>query len=66
MKTATEYTGDRQDMVQHANRHQIGIEAALQGIVRALLWAGHTLLGADIDPDTAVTVNFDDPGPDEG
>ena len=60
VKTATEYTGDRQDMVQHANRHQIGIEAALQGIVRALLWAGHTLLGADIDPDTAVTVNFDD------
>lgn len=60
VKTATEYTGDRQDMVQHANRHQIGIEAALQGIVRALLWAGRTLLGAAIDPDTAVTVNFDD------
>lgn len=60
IKTATEYTGSRQDMVQHANRHQIGIEAALLGIVRALLWAGHALLGADIDPDTAVTVNFDD------
>ena len=30
------------------------------GIVRALLWAGRTLLGADINPDTAVTVNFDD------
>ena len=60
VKTATEYTGDRQDMVQHANRHQIGIEAALIGIVRALLWAGRTLLGAAIDPDTAVTVNFDD------
>ena len=60
VKTATEYTGDRQDMVQHANRHQIGIEAALLGIVRAMLWAGRTLLGADIDPDTAVTVNFDD------
>lgn len=60
IKTATEYTGDRQDMVQHANRHQIGIEAALLGIVRALLWAGRNLLGADIDPGTAVTVNFDD------
>ena len=60
VKTATEYTGDRQDMVQHANRHQIQIEAALLGIVRAMLWAGRTLLGADIDPDTAVTVNFDD------
>ena len=60
VKTATEYTGDRQDMVQHANRHQIGVEAALQGIVRAMLWAGRTLLGADIDPGAAVTVNFDD------
>lgn len=60
IKTATEYTGDRQDMVQHANRHQIQIEAALLGIVRALLWAGRNLLGADIDPGTAVTVNFDD------
>ena len=60
VKTATESTGDRQDMVQHANRHQIGIEAALLGIVRALLWAGRNLLGADIDPETAVTVNFDD------
>lgn len=60
VKTATEYTGDRQDMVQHANRHQIGIEAALLDIVRALLWAGRNLLGADIDPETAVTVNFDD------
>ena len=60
VKTATEYTGDRQDMVQHANRHQIQIEAALLGIVRAMLWAGRTLLGADIDPDTEVTVNFDD------
>ena len=47
-------------MVQHANRHQIQIEAALLGIVRALLWAGRTLLGAEIDPATAVTVNFDD------
>ena len=60
MKTATEYTGDRQDMVQHANRHQIQIEAALIQIVRALLWAGKTLLGQGFDPETPVTVNFDD------
>lgn len=58
--TATEYTGDRQDLVQHANRHQIGIEGALVGVLRAILWAGRTLLGAAIDPDTPLTVNFDD------
>lgn len=60
VKTATEYTGTRQDMVQHANRHQIKIEAALLGIMRALLWAGKTLCGAGIDPNTALTINFDD------
>ena len=60
VKTATEYTGDRQDMVQHANRHQINVEAALTGILRALLWAGKTLLAAPVDPDTELTINFDD------
>lgn len=60
IKTATEYVGSRQDMVQHANRHQIQIEAALLGIFRALLWAGKNLLGAAIDPDTPLTINFDD------
>ena len=60
VKTATEYTGDRQDMVQHANRHQIQIEAALLQIMRALLWAGKTLLGQNFDENTPVTVNFDD------
>lgn len=58
--TATQYTGERQDMVQHANRHQIKIEAALIRIFRAMLWAGRTLLGAAVDPDTPVTINFDD------
>ncbi len=58
--TATQYTGDRQDMVQHANRHQIKIESALLQILRSLLWVGKTLLGAPVDPDTTLTVNFDD------
>lgn len=60
VKTATEYIGDRQDMVQHANRHQIQIEAALLQIFRAILWAGNRLVGAPVDPDTPITINFDD------
>lgn len=58
--TATQYNGDRQDMVQHANRHQIQIEAALIQIFRAILWAGKTLLGQPVNPDTTITVQFDD------
>ena len=60
VKTATEYTGDRQDMVQHANRHQIEIEGALLGIFRAMLWAGRNLLGVALDADTTLGINFDD------
>lgn len=59
-KTATEYMGERQDMVQHANRHQIQIEAALLDIFRAMLWAGKNLCGVPLDENTALTVNFDD------
>ena len=58
--TATQYTGDRQDMVQHANRHQINIEAALIQIFRALLWAGKTIIGKSVDPDTDIRISFDD------
>lgn len=60
VKTAAEYTGDRQDMVQHANRHQIKIEAALLQIFHSMLWVGKNLLGADVDPDAPITINFDD------
>lgn len=60
VKTATEYTGDRQDMVQNAERHHTRIEAALLQIFRALLWAGKHLLGADIDPTTPLSINWDD------
>lgn len=60
VKTATEYIGDRQDMVQHANRHQIQIEAALLQIFRAILWAGNRLVGVPVDPETSITINFDD------
>lgn len=60
VKTATEYTGDRQDMVQHANQHQIAIEDALIQIFRAMLWAGKNILAAGTNPDCSITVNFDD------
>lgn len=60
VKTATEYNGSQQELVQHANRHQIQLEGALIRIVRAMLWAGKTFAGANVNPDTDITVNFDD------
>ena len=46
--------------MQNANKNQIPIETALIGILRAILWAAKNLLGADVDPDTSISVNWDD------
>ncbi|WP_243007352.1 hypothetical protein [Anaerotruncus sp. AF02-27] len=58
--TATQYMGDKQELVQNASKHYIVVESALQQIVRALLWAGKTFLGAPVNPDANITVNFSD------
>ena len=58
--TATQFVGSRQDLVQSARKHFILIEHALTSIFRAMLWAGKEILGAPVDPDTQVTINFDD------
>ena len=60
VKTATEYSGERQELVQHANKHMIPIEAALKALCRAVLYIGKTYCGADCDPDTPIVVNFED------
>ena len=60
VKTATEYNGEKQDLVQHASRHMIVIEAAIKSLCAALLYIGKTFCGANVDPATAITVNFED------
>ena len=58
--TATEYNGSRQDLVASANKNQIPIEGALVGIVRAILWAAKNLQGVAVDPETPISVDWDD------
>jgi A118 family predicted phage portal protein len=58
--TATQYTGDKQELIQNAAKHYIVIEKALSQIVRAILWAGKEILGESVNPDAEVTVNFED------
>lgn len=60
VKTATEYTGERQELVQHASRHMIPLEAAIKTLCVAILYIGKEFCGADCDPETAITVNFED------
>ena len=60
VKTATEYNGERQELVQHAQRHAIVLESALQTICKALLYIGKAFCSADVDPDTPITIQFED------
>ena len=60
VKTATEYTGERQDLVQHANRHMIVISAAIKTLCQVLLYIGKTFCNAPVDPDTEISVTCPD------
>ena len=60
VKTATEYNGERQELVQHAQRHSIVLESALQIICKALLYIGKEFCGADVDPETPISIKFED------
>jgi A118 family predicted phage portal protein len=58
--TATQYMGERQDMRQNAAKHQKNAKKFLCGVVRALLFVGSDVLGADIDKNASISVGFDD------
>lgn len=58
--TATQYMGDKQELVQNASKHYIIVEKALRDLVKAILWAGKEILGENVNPDASVTVTFDD------
>lgn len=59
-KTATEYTGEKQELIQNAHRHMIPLEDALKTLCAAILYIGKEFCGADCDPETLVTINFED------
>ncbi|MDD4390599.1 MAG: hypothetical protein PHW03_07335 [Eubacteriales bacterium] len=58
--TATQYTGDKQELIQNASKHYIVIERALKQLVKAILWAGKEIIGQPINPDAKITINFED------
>ena len=60
VKTATEYNGERQELVQHAQRHAIIVESALKTLCKALLYIGKAFCNADVDPETPINVKFED------
>lgn len=58
--TATEYIGERQDMLQELNRQRQEAKEYIAGIVRAVLWFANTYQGGHWDENVDVLVEFDD------
>ncbi|MDJ0305382.1 phage portal protein [Dehalobacter sp.] len=58
--TATQYMGDKQELVQNASKHYIAVEETLKSLVKSILWVGKEVLGIGVNVDTLITVNFDD------
>ena len=58
--TATQWIGERQEMIQNANKEMICIEKALKEVTRAILWIGKNILGEKVNPDALITVIADD------
>lgn len=57
--TATQYSGDKQELMQNASKHYITLEKALIALCRALLWAGKNVCGQNVQIDTPISVQFD-------
>ena len=57
--TATQYTGDKQDMIQNAHKHFIKVEQFLMHLTRTLLEIGSRFIDSSIDPDTKIEIMFD-------
>ena len=60
VQTATEYMGSQQEMIQNANKHYIAVERALQTLARTILHIGREFCGQPVNPDTGITVKFED------
>ena len=57
--TATQYTGDKQDLIQNAHKHFIHVESFLHSLVKTLLMIGHNYIDERIKGDAQITVVFD-------
>lgn len=60
LMTATQYIGERQDMLQELNRQRHDAEEYITGIVRAILWFANTYQGGSWDENAEVLIEFDD------
>lgn len=58
--TATQYTGEMQDMIQNTAKHRLNAERFIYGAMRAALCAAAKVLMLPVDPESELTISFDD------
>ncbi len=58
--TATQYIGDRQDLIQNINKHYIAIKSGLEDLIRAIAYVGSIFVDSTINPDAEIAISFDD------
>lgn len=57
--TATQYTGDKQDLLQNAHKHYITVEAFLLSLVRSVIHIGNKYCGLNAAEDSDIEIVFD-------
>lgn len=58
--TATQYMGDKQELVQNASKHYIPVENMLKNLVRFTLWAFNDIMAQSVNVNANIKVVFDD------
>lgn len=58
--TATEYTGERQDLAKNVHKHNKVLHSAIRDLCRAILYIGTEVLGQEVDQDAEIKIEFDD------
>lgn len=58
--TATQYMGDKQELVQNASKHYIVVRDALKSLIKSILWIGQDVIGVNVKIDSQISVKFDD------
>ncbi len=58
--TATQYVGDRQDLIANANKHRKNVDEFVSGICKAILLLGRILFKEPVTEDCTVTITDKD------
>ena len=58
--TATQYTGDRQDLIKNANKHRKNLDSFISGICKAILLLGRILFKESVTEDCIINLTDKD------